>query len=229
MADAITWLRLIMLPFTWWFALLGQGRIVGVALLLAGLTDFLDGYAARRFGGESRAGAVRDLIADTLLLISAVGWIGLLHPEVVRDNTLLVVVSLSIYAASMAAGLLKFRRLPNLHLYSSKAAGGLLYAFAVITLLRGTYDRLLLALAAAAFIVSCVETLAGQLVCSEVEIPMGSVLLWMRRDETSTIQASGRARRQRSHAPTANIVGSIAKPMSITTIADVPSPKDSGP
>lgn len=229
-ADGVTWLRLFLLPVIWWFALLGHGRLVGAGLILAGLTDVLDGFVARRLGQASPAGARLDLIADTVLLLSAAAWIGVLHPEIVRNNTGLVAGAFSIYVAAVAVGLLKFRRLPNLHLYSSKLAGGLLYAFAVITLLTGSYNRLLLALAAATFVVSCAETVAGQLLFSAVDARMGSVLLVRRmRAETRTIQAMGSARKQRSQAPTANVVGSNASPISSTPIATAPSPKDSVP
>jgi phosphatidylglycerophosphate synthase len=219
-----------MLPIIWWFALLGQGRIVGIGLMLAGLTDILDGVVARRTGPESPAGATRDLIADTLLLLSAAAWIGLLHPEIVRDNGGLLAGSLSIYVASVAVSWLKFHRLPNLHLYSSKAAGGLLYAVALITFISGRYDRLLLMAAAAAFIVSCVETIACLVLFPDVEGAMGSVLLVQRRRaETNTIQVIGSARKQRSQTPTANVVGSIANPTSSMPIADAPTTKDRGP
>jgi phosphatidylglycerophosphate synthase len=230
LADAITWLRLLMLPAIWWFALICQGRIVGIGLVLAGLTDVLDGVVARRFGGESSAGAARDVIADTLLLLSAVAWIGLLHPEIVSDNIGLMAGALSIYLASVVVGRLTFRRFRNLYLYSPKVAGGLLYAFALITLITGRYDRLLLVLAAVVFIVSCVETLACQLFFPDIEAPMGSVLVVRRRRaETNTIQVIGSARKQRSQAPTAKVVGSMANPINSTPIADAPSAKDKRP
>lgn len=228
-ADAITWLRLLMLPVIWWFALLGQSRIVGAGLLFAGLTDFLDGFVARRFGGESPSGAARDVIADTLLFVSAAAWIGMLRPELVRENTQLVVGVVTVYLAAMAAGFLRFRRLPNLRLYSSKVAGGLLYGFAVVTLMSGRYDRLLLAAAAGALVLSSAETLVGQLLFSEGDAEMGSVfLVRRRRADTSTSQVIDRASRQRSQAPTANVAGSIANPINSIAIDDAPNAKDSG-
>lgn len=168
----------------WMFALLGEGRVVGAGLIAAGITDFLDGLVARRFGQASAAGAHLDLIADTLVLLSAVAWIGLLHPEVERDNAVLIAGTLFIYAVAVGIGVLKFRKLPNLHLYSSRLAGGLMYAFAVITLITGRYDRLLLTLAAGAFIFSCVETIAGQLVFSVGDANIGSVVLERITDKT---------------------------------------------
>ena len=230
MADAITWLRLLMLPAIWWFALASQGRVVGIGLLLAGITDFLDGFVARRFSQPSRAGARLDLIADTLLLLSAAAWLELLHPEIVRDNGELVAGAFLTYFVSSAVGMLKFHCLPNLHLYSSKAAGGLLYAFALITLLTGSYDRLLLGLAVAAFIFSCTETLVGELAFSTIDARMGSVLLVRRtRHETRTVQAIASARKQRSQTPMANAVGSNVSPISSTPISAAPSQKESGP
>jgi phosphatidylglycerophosphate synthase len=193
-ADAITWLRMLLIPVCWLFALRGDGRAVGAGLIAAGITDFLDGFVARRFAQPSPAGARLDLTADTLLLVSAVAWIVLLHPEIASDNGGLIALTLFAYLAAVGAGLVKFHRLPNLHLYSAKLAGGLLYAFAVITLITGHYDRLLLALATGAFVVSCLETFTGQLLFSIVDANIGSVfLVRKRRAEIMTIQAEARA------------------------------------
>jgi cardiolipin synthase (CMP-forming) len=226
-ADAITWLRILLLPVIWMFALLGEGRAVGAGVIVAGVTDFLDGLVARRFGQASPAGARLDLTADTLVLLSAVAWIGLLHPEVVRDNGGLIASTLFVYVVAIGVGVLKFRKLPNLHLYSSRLAGGLMYAFAVITLITGRYDRLLLALAAGAFIFSCVETIAGQLLFSVAGDNIGSVFRERRRRaEIRTTQARGSASKQRSQAPTANVVGSKASPISSIPTSEMPTPND---
>jgi phosphatidylglycerophosphate synthase len=215
MADAITWLRIVLLPFIWVYALMGDGRIVGAGLIAIGVTDFLDGFVARRFGQVSPAGARLDLIADTLVLLSAAAWIVALDPEVVGDNAALIACAFWVYLVAVGIGIVNLRRLPNLRLYSSRVAGGLLYAFAVITLIGGRYDRLLLAVAVGAFIVSCVETVAGELLFSVADANIGSVLLeWRRRADISTVQASGSASKQRSQAPTANVVGSNASPIS---------------
>jgi phosphatidylglycerophosphate synthase len=226
-ADAITWLRILLVPVIWVYALLGDGRVVGAGLIAAGVTDFLDGLVARRFGQSSSTGARLDLTADTLLLVSAVFWIGMMHPDVVSENVGLIAIAFLTYLVSVGVGVLNFRRLPNLHLYSSKLAGGLLYAFAVITLVAGRYDKLLLALAAGAFMLSCVETLAGELLFSVAEANMGSVVLERRRRaEINNVQARGSASKQRSQAPTANEVGSKASPISSSPTAATPSPND---
>ena len=229
-ADAITSLRLLSLPFIWWLALEGQGRLVAVGLVLAGLTDFLDGLVARRLGQESPGGARLDAIADILLLVSATMWLGLLHPEILGENLGLVGITAAVYFTSLAAGLLRFRRIGNLHLYSAKAAGGLLYLFAVATLASGGYNRPLLTLAAGALMLSSIETMAAHFFLSAVDGRVGSVLsVWRSRAETRTIQAIGSASRQRSQTPTANVVDTRASPSRSIPTSATPTPNERRP
>jgi phosphatidylglycerophosphate synthase len=230
-ANLMSGTRLLLIPAIWIAALLGSGRLVGVGLLVAGGTDFFDGYLARRLGQESKIGARLDSLADNLLLISAMAWIELLHPEILSQNTVLVVATFAIYLGSLSVGLLKFHQLGNLHLYSSKVAGGALYSFAVITLITGAYEPLLLWLAAAAFMVSSTETLLAQLLLSVVDENMGTILPGLRRRaETRTIQAIGSARKQRSHTPqSANVVGSSASPASSIATSAAPNANETGP
>jgi cardiolipin synthase len=52
-----------------------------VLFFVAGVSDALDGYLAKRNGWTSRLGSILDPVADKLLLISsflALGWLGLL-------------------------------------------------------------------------------------------------------------------------------------------------------
>jgi cardiolipin synthase (CMP-forming) len=64
-------------------ALLVAERYTGALVLfaLAGISDGLDGYLAKRYGWTSRVGAILDPLADKALLVStylALGWLGLL-------------------------------------------------------------------------------------------------------------------------------------------------------
>ena len=79
--NLITSLRILLVPpFLW---LLLQGRY-GAALLLftlAGVSDALDGFLAKRYGWTSDLGGILDPIADKLLLVGAIlalGWLGAL-------------------------------------------------------------------------------------------------------------------------------------------------------
>ncbi len=71
---------LAIVPIVW---ALGAGRF-GLALALvglAGLSDALDGFLAKRFGWRSRIGGLLDPLADKLLLVSlflAIAWLDLI-------------------------------------------------------------------------------------------------------------------------------------------------------
>jgi CDP-diacylglycerol---glycerol-3-phosphate 3-phosphatidyltransferase len=72
--NALTWLRILMipgvfalfyLPYSW------KDPATCAAFALAGITDSLDGYLARRWGQTSRLGAFLDPVADKLIVAAA--------------------------------------------------------------------------------------------------------------------------------------------------------------
>jgi phosphatidylglycerophosphate synthase len=208
-ADALTCLRLLLVALIWPLALGGHGRLVGLGLIAAGLTDVLDGYLARRLGQASERGARLDAIADTVLLVSVAAWLQLLHPEIARDNGALLVAVAAAYAAGVAASLIGFHRVVDPHQLTSKIAGAALYAFALITLLTAVYEPLPLRVALFALTVSSIE----------------SVLTAIR-----TIQARGITRSTRSQAPQAsNDVASSPRPMTSIPSSAMPNANEIRP
>ena len=63
--------RLGLAPYVFVLLARREYRTALVLFAIAGLTDFLDGLAARKFGSASRLGAVLDPIADKVLLSGA--------------------------------------------------------------------------------------------------------------------------------------------------------------
>jgi len=166
--------------------LAGHGRLAGIGLLAASVTDYLDGYVARRIGRTTTRGARLDAIADFLLLVSAAAWLVILFPAVLTDNGALLAATAVLYAV----GIVVAGHLADPRQFSSKVAGGLLYGFAVFTFIAGVYIPVLLRLAALALAVSSVESIVRK-----------------------TIQLKGRTTRARSHAPQAlNDVAVSASP-----------------
>jgi len=58
--DLLSGARILLIPALTMAALAGNGRLLGFGLLLAGATDFLDGYLARRLSAASPRGARLD-------------------------------------------------------------------------------------------------------------------------------------------------------------------------
>lgn len=195
-ADWLTASRLLLIPLVWPLALTNQGRLVGCGLILAGATDYLDGYLARRTGRSTAHGARLDAIADSMLLVSAAAWLVILFPAVLRDSGGLLAAAAGVYLI----GIVMPGRLADPRQLSSKVAGALLYGFAVFTFISGVYVPVLLTLATFALLVSSVESIARK-----------------------TIQLKGRASKPRSQAPQAlNDVVSSASP--ITSIPSSATP-----
>lgn len=63
--------RLVLAPFVFVLLARREYRAVLVLFAIAGLTDFLDGLTARKFGSTSRLGAALDPVADKVLLSGA--------------------------------------------------------------------------------------------------------------------------------------------------------------
>lgn len=79
LAVALTALRLLLAPFVVLFLLQGHFSLVLLVFGVAGVSDGLDGYVARRYGMASRLGAFLDPVADKVLVASTVitlTWIG---------------------------------------------------------------------------------------------------------------------------------------------------------
>jgi phosphatidylglycerophosphate synthase len=72
--NTLTWLRILMIPAIlilyylpfWW-----ADPAACAAFALAGITDTLDGYYARKLGLTSRLGAFLDPVADKLIVAAA--------------------------------------------------------------------------------------------------------------------------------------------------------------
>jgi phosphatidylglycerophosphate synthase len=157
--DLLSSVRILLIPVLTGAALAGNGRLVGLGLVLAGATDVLDGHLARRLKAATQYGARLDALADDLLLVAALGWLLWLYPDILTTSWTIVAAACAVQVASMVAGRVRFARKMKVHSLGSKLAGGCLYGFALFTLLSSVYEPLLLAIAAGALIASSTENL----------------------------------------------------------------------
>lgn len=174
--NQLTLVRFLLVPALWIIAVLGKGEAIGFGMAIALASDFLDGPLARRLELTSEFGARFDSVADQLLQLSAIVWVFMLMPEIFADNLLASTLAIAVYLASLAVGVLKFKRIANLHLHVSKASGLLLYVFLIDAFSTGQYSPVLFLLACWGLIVSSSETLALQLISSQVDEHIGSVI-----------------------------------------------------
>lgn len=77
-ANQLTILRIILIPFFIFFLLDGNMWIAAPLFIIASLTDFLDGFIARKYNLVTNFGKLMDPLADKLLVTSAlVGFVEL--------------------------------------------------------------------------------------------------------------------------------------------------------
>lgn len=77
--NSLTILRILLIPVYIGCMTYGAYGLALVALLLAGLTDAIDGLIARRWNQQTRLGMFLDPLADKLLLTSGFLSLGTLH------------------------------------------------------------------------------------------------------------------------------------------------------
>ena len=94
--NTLTWLRicaiplvalLFYMPYPW------ADPAAGLLFALAGITDSLDGYLARRLGQTSRLGAFLDPVADKLIVAVALVLIVSRDPRALITLTALVMLT----------------------------------------------------------------------------------------------------------------------------------------
>ncbi len=79
--NLISTLRILLVPPVVWSMLEQRWSLALPLFLIAGLSDGLDGFLARRYHWTSRLGAILDPIGDKLLMVSSylvLGWQGIL-------------------------------------------------------------------------------------------------------------------------------------------------------
>ena len=101
--NFITVGRVILVPVVFWLLVSGRVQAAFFAFVVAGISDGVDGFLAKRYGWTTELGAYLDPLADKLLLVSifvAMGVLGelpswLVIGVVTRDIMIVAAVMLS--------------------------------------------------------------------------------------------------------------------------------------
>jgi cardiolipin synthase len=101
--NFITLARVMSVPVIFWLLVNGHARGAFVVFLLAGVSDAVDGFLAKRYGWTSELGAYLDPLADKILIVSIYIALGvgreiplwLVVAVVSRDILILLAVLLS--------------------------------------------------------------------------------------------------------------------------------------
>lgn len=90
--NQLTLLRLVIIPVMYFLALNGYKQIFIILFILAGVTDVLDGFLARRLEKKSSFGNNFDSVADRIFYISLTPWFFLFEKEFLSTKLLDLVI-----------------------------------------------------------------------------------------------------------------------------------------
>ncbi len=136
--NILSALRLLGVPLFLWLILVPEADWLAIAVLaLAGFTDWLDGYLARKWHQISRVGQLLDPVADRLYILATL--IGLLLRGIVPLWFVVLLVARDLIM-SVVLMVLKRRGVTGLpvHFLGKAATFCLLYAFPLLLLGDGT-------------------------------------------------------------------------------------------
>lgn len=121
--NLLSFYRIVSFPFVLYLAISQKENLFVLFLMINLFTDILDGFIARRFNMQTEFGARLDSIADIGTYILAIIGIFLFKAEEFKPHLLSFYFFLFLFLSSNLLSILKFNRLPSLHLYSWKIGG----------------------------------------------------------------------------------------------------------
>ena len=136
--NVLSILRLCLLPVFLWLVLGPEADGWAVALLMVmGISDYLDGYIARRWNQYSAVGEILDPVADRLYMLCAV--IGLGAREIIPLWLALLLPARDLFLWTLVPFLRSrgYNSLP-VHFLGKAATAALLYAFPLLLLGEGS-------------------------------------------------------------------------------------------
>ncbi|MDP8266802.1 MAG: CDP-alcohol phosphatidyltransferase family protein [Candidatus Aceula meridiana] len=126
--NVLTFFRFVISAMLVFDAIDGQASAYFAPLfILAALTDFLDGFIARKFNVMSVRGAMLDGYADIALYCSVLVCIWFLFPYTAKKYLITFVGLIGLQIFSWGFSYLKFKRITSYHTYNAKFWGLMLF------------------------------------------------------------------------------------------------------
>ncbi len=100
--------------------------------LLAGLTDMLDGYVARKFNGKSTLGAKLDSIVDLFFYTMLIAYLVTEHKEMLKPYLVLIILVLLFRFINIIFGFIKYKRLIMIHTIANNLTGFFIFLLPIL-------------------------------------------------------------------------------------------------
>ncbi len=129
--NVLSFYRLAAFPLILWFIVKEKELLFIIFLVISFATDIADGFIARRFGLETKFGAKLDSLADDLTYLLAIAGIFTFKLQEISPYIVSFSVFIGFLFLTVIVSLIKFRKFPSFHLYTTKAGGYIQGAFII--------------------------------------------------------------------------------------------------
>lgn len=140
--EWISFGRLLLAAVLWIPALLRKPRFVAAGLALSAFSDMADGAIAHLRGNRSAYARQLDTIADTTIMLSALGWLALTRPTSLQPLARTIGAIGLLGSCLLTIQWRRYRQFGALHIDSARAAAvvGHLYVLDVLWSDRGSHQ-----------------------------------------------------------------------------------------
>jgi cardiolipin synthase (CMP-forming) len=121
--NILSFWRLLTFPVLLWLIYKHNDTAFIILISVNLVTDVLDGLIARLFKLQTEFGARLDSIADITTYIAAFAGLLTFEPEFVTAHKPEFILLLVLWCLAYIVSLVRFRKPPHLHLYSTKISG----------------------------------------------------------------------------------------------------------
>ncbi len=109
--------RIILLPLLFLLLYFSSEYVFLAAYIIVGSTDLFDGILARKLNQVSHFGKELDSFADLLFYLSSAYFVYYLFPEVIRANSIYLIIFFSLLGFSFLLSAILFRRPVMMHTF----------------------------------------------------------------------------------------------------------------
>lgn len=176
--NMVSLIRILIAPVLIYLAIQQQPNVFILLLLVAGFTDVLDGFLARRLNQITEMGSHLDSWGDFTIYTTMVicGWV--LWPEVLESVSPYFLMMVLSFTLPVVIGLIKFKTITSYHTWSVKLAVFVTYV-SYILLFSGILDWPF-HLAAFICVYAAIEEIAITLMMSHQRVDVRSVFQAMK-------------------------------------------------
>lgn len=136
-ANLLSGLRLLIAPILIYSAWTGKPNLFLVLLACSLLSDFIDGFIARKLNQASELGGKLDSWGDFATYMTVPICAFLLWPDLVQQEASFVLIVVASYGIPVAIGFLKYSRLTSYHTWGAKLSAVLVGTTAFILFMGG--------------------------------------------------------------------------------------------